>query len=47
MLQQKDIDWLNGYKNKTPSKRVMYQNVHCSSIYNSQDMEATKVSIMR
>ena len=23
------------------SKRVMYQNVHCSSIYNSQDMEAT------
>ena len=20
----------------------MYQNVHCSSIYNSQDMEATK-----
>ena len=23
------------------SKRVMYHNVHCSSIYNSQDMEAT------
>ena len=23
------------------SKRVMYYNVHCSSIYNSQDMEAT------
>ena len=25
----------------TVSKRVMYHNVHCSSIYNSQDMEAT------
>ena len=25
----------------------MYHNVHCSSIYNSQDMEATKVSIDR
>ena len=23
------------------SKRVMYHNVHCSTIYNSQDMEAT------
>ena len=23
------------------SKRIMYHNVHCSSIYNSQDMEAT------
>ena len=23
------------------SKRVMYHNVHCTSIYNSQDMEAT------
>ena len=23
------------------SKRVMYHNIHCSSIYNSQDMEAT------
>ena len=22
-------------------KRVMYHNVHCSPIYNSQDMEAT------
>ena len=26
---------------KHNSKRVMYHNVHCSSIYNSQDMEAT------
>ena len=25
----------------------MYHNVHCSSIYNSQDMEATQVSIDR
>ena len=23
------------------SKRVMYYNVHCSSIYSSEDMEAT------
>ena len=29
------------------SERVMYCNVHCSSIYNSQDMEATQVSIER
>ena len=29
------------YRKVTHSKRVMYQNVHCSSIYNSQDMEAT------
>ena len=29
------------------SKRVMYHNVHCSSSYNSQDMEATYVSIDR
>ena len=28
------------------SKRVMYHNAHCSSIYNSQNMEATKVSII-
>ena len=26
-------------------KRYMYPNVHCSSIYNSQDMEATSMSI--
>ena len=29
------------------SKRHMYSNVHCSSIYNSQDMEATYMSINR
>ena len=27
--------------NKILANRVMYQNVHCSSIYNNQDMEAT------
>ena len=29
------------------SKRAMYYNVHCSTIYNSQDMEATYVLIDR
>ena len=29
------------------SKRTMYHNVHCSTIYNSQDMEATQMSINR
>ena len=29
------------------SKTVIYHNVHCSSIHNSQDMEATYVSIDR
>ena len=29
------------------SKRVMYHNVHCNSLYNIQDMEATYVSINR
>ena len=28
-------------KTKTNSKRYMYHNVHCSTIYNSQDMDAT------
>ena len=28
------------YPEKTIIQRVMYHNVHCSSIYNSQDMEA-------
>ena len=28
-------------------KRHMYSNVHCSTIYNSQDMEATQMSINR
>ena len=29
------------YPGKTIIQRVMYHNVHCRSIYNSQDMEAT------
>ena len=29
------------------SKRDMHPNIHCSTIYNSQDMEATWVSIDR
>ena len=29
------------------SKRYMHLNVHCSNIYNSQDMEATLMSIDR
>ena len=29
------------------SKRYLYTYVNCSSIYNSQDMEATKMSIIR
>ena len=28
-------------------KRHMYPNVHCSTVYNSQDMEATYISIAR
>ena len=28
-------------KESCKKKRVMYHNVHCSTIYNSQDMEAT------
>ena len=29
------------------SKRYMHINVHCTAIYNSQDMEATEMSINR
>ena len=35
------IPLLGIYPEKTIIQRVMYHNVHCSSIYNSQDMEAT------
>ena len=35
------IPLLGIYPEKTIIESVMYQNVHCSSIYNSQDMEAT------
>ena len=29
------------------SRRYMHPNMHCGTIYNSQDMEATKMSINR
>ena len=32
---------------KSNSKRYIHPNVHCSTIYNSQDPEATSVSIDR
>ena len=35
------IPLLGIYPDKTIILRVRYHNVHCSSIYNSQDMEAT------
>ena len=35
------ISLLGIYPEKTIIQRVMYHNVHCSSIYNSQDMEVS------
>ena len=35
------IPLLGIYPEKTNSKRYMHPNVHCNTIYNSQDMEAT------
>ena len=35
------IPLLSTYLEKTNSKRYMHLSVHCSTIYNSQDMEAT------
>ena len=35
------IPLLGIYPEKTIIQRVMHHNIHCSSIYNSQDMEAT------
>ena len=35
------IPFLGIYLEKTNLKRYMYSSVHCSTIYNSQDMEAT------
>ena len=35
------IPLLGRYPEKTIIQKVMYQNVPCISIYNSQDMEAT------
>ena len=42
LLYDRAIPLLGIYPEKTIiQKIVMYHNVHCSSIYNSQDMEAT------
>ena len=35
------IPLLGIYPEKTVTQRHMYHNVHCNTIYNSQDMEAT------
>ena len=35
------IPLLGIYPEKTIIQKVMYSNVHCSTIYNSQDMEVT------
>ena len=41
-----EIPFLSIYPEKTSnSKRHMHLNVHCSIIYNSQDMEATQMTI--
>ena len=36
-----DILLLGIHPDKTTIQKDMYPNVHCSTIYNSQDMEAT------
>ena len=41
------IPLLGIYPEKTIIRRVMYCNIHCSSIYNSQNMEASQLSINR
>ena len=35
------------YPEKTIIEKIMYYSVHCSSVYNSQDVKATYVSIDR
>ena len=40
-MTQKSYSWHLLTENHS-SKRYMYPNVHCCTIYNSQDMEATK-----
>ena len=34
-------------KKKKKTKKTLYPNVHCSSIYNTKDMEATYMSMER
>ena len=38
---QQSHSWAYIQKKKDNSKRYMYSNAHCSTIYNSQDIEAT------
>ena len=47
-MSQQFHSWHRSEKNKnTNLKRYMYPNFHSSTIYNSQDMETTQVSINR
>ena len=39
------FEYISGEKHNL--KRYMHSSVHCSTIYNSQDMEATQISIDR
>ena len=41
------IPLLGIHTEETRIERHMYPNVHCSTVYNSQDMEATSMSISR
>ena len=47
MIQQFHSGHLPRSKRDSNWKRYMYPNVHCSTIFNSQDMETTYVSINR
>ena len=46
MTQQSHLLGIYPEKNHN-SKRHMHLSVHCSTIYNSQDMEATQMTISR
>ena len=41
------IPLLDTYLKKTNSKRYVNPNIHSSTVHNSQDMEATEMSINR
>ena len=47
MIQQFHSEYIYGQNKNTNSKRYTYPNVHSSSIFNSQDMEATQESMNR
>ena len=48
-MTQQFYSWthINGKNENTNLKRYTHPNVHCSSIYKSQDMEAAQVPINR